>query len=150
MRVEPGHVSHIHSIAESAREADREELWASSFSTVDEVLHRGLAHSTHCWTVVDEEPVAMIGVVPVSLVGGKGVPWMVATHLAEEKPTAFARACLKVMEEITAEYPYLVNFVDDRNMLAIRFLEWLGFLMGEPEPHGVLNMPFRKFEIRHV
>lgn len=150
MHVEPAHISHIKAIADNARQADRDELWASSFSTVEEVLHRGLAHSSHCWTVFDGKPVAMAGVVPLSLMGGKGVPWMVTTTAIEANPRPFIRLSKQYVGEMRKQYSHLINFVDDRNTLAIRYLQWLGFSMHEPQPHGALQMPFRLFEMRHV
>lgn len=143
--------SHIEAIDASARQADRDELWASSFSTVEEVLWRGLRYSTDCWTVLfDDLPVAMAGVVPISLMGGKGVPWMVATVDVESHPAKFARLSKQYVAKMLQRYSHLINFVDDRNKLAIRYLEWLGFEMYEPAPHGALALPFRRFEMRYV
>lgn len=151
MRAEaiPASREHIGIIAMGARQADRDELWASSFSTVEEVLYRGLEYSTHAWTVTyDDLPVAMAGVVPISLLGGKGLPWMVATADIEKRPKPFARLSKVYVGEMLRRYSHLLNFVDDRNTLAIRYLKWLGFDMYDPVPHGVLKMPFRMFEMR--
>lgn len=151
MRAEivPAHASHIDAIDAGARNADREELWASSFSTVEEVLYRGLDVSTRAWTVLyDDEPVAMAGVAPYSLMGGMGIPWMVATDAIESKPRPFAKLSRLYVAEMLRQYSHLLNFVDARNGVAIRYLQRLGFTMHDPEPYGVLKMPFRRFEMR--
>lgn len=145
----PASATHVAVIADGARQADRDELWASSFSTVAEVLYRGLQASTHSWTVLyDDLPVAMAGVVPWSMLGGKGVPWMVATVDIERHPKPFAKLSKTYVAEMLRQYSHLINFVDDRNTMAIRYLKWLGFAMYDPEPHGVLKLPFRRFEMR--
>ena len=45
-------------------------------------------------------------------------------------------------------YTWLVNWVDDRNTCAIRWLKWMGFTIHEPEPYGVANLPFRRFDMK--
>jgi len=46
-----------------------------------------------------------------------------------------------------AVYPRLVNHVDERNEASKRWLSWLGFELGEPEPHGPFGIPFRPFRL---
>ena len=47
-----------------------------------------------------------------------------------------------------ATYPLLRNYVDERNTMAIRWLEWLGFEILPVEPFGVEGLPFHPFEMR--
>lgn len=148
-RIVPAEAAHIPVIVAGVRQADVDELWASSFSTVEDALARGLKVSTLAWTVLyGDAPVTMAGVAPLSILGSVGVPWLVATADVERAPVPFLRASRGYVPRMLGVYHHLMNYVDNRNTTAMRYLRWLGFEMGEPEPHGVLGLPFRRFEMR--
>lgn len=142
-------LEHAQRMAPRLRQADIDEIWASSMLEPETSLTRGVACSSHVWTgMVDGEPACIFGVVPVSFMSGIGVPWMLGTDLVEEHATAFLRRNRRYVKRMTRAYNYLVNYVDDRNVKAIAWLEWLGFTVSEPQQFGALNMPFRRFEMR--
>jgi hypothetical protein len=142
-------IEHAQRMAPRLRQADLDEVWASAQLEGDQALMRGLACSTHAWTgLVDGEPACMFGVVPASMMSGIGVPWMLGTDLVEQHATAFLRRNRRYVKLMTQAYNYLVNYVDDRNVKAIAWLEWLGFAMSEPQQFGAFGMPFRRFEMR--
>ncbi len=136
-------------IANAAREADRVELWAASQSTPFDALAYGVEHSTSAWTgFIDDDPVCMFGVVPVSLLGGVGVPWMIGTDAVVRHQFAFLRGSRPCVERMRSLYDSLVNYVDDRNLVAQRWLRWLGFEIGHAEPYGPYGVLFRRFTWR--
>jgi hypothetical protein len=142
-------LEHAQRMAPNLRAADIEEVWASAQLEADQALYRGVSCSSHAWTgLVDGEPVCIFGVVPVSFMSGIGVPWMLGTDLVEEHATAFLRRNRRYVKQMTQAYNHLVNYVDDRNVKAIAWLEWLGFTMSEPQQFGALGLPFRRFEMR--
>lgn len=142
-------LEHVERMAPNMRQADVEEIEASSGLDPYSALRRGMACSSHVWTgTVDGEPACMFGVVPVSMMSSVGVPWMLGTPLVEEHATAFLRRNKRYVKQMTAAYNYLVNYVDDRNVKAIEWLKWLGFTMSEPQQFGYKRMPFRRFEMR--
>lgn len=77
------------------------------------------------------EPVAVFGVRP--LPGGEiGVPWMLTTQRMEDAGrAAVARAAVRAVRRMRAEFPVLVNWVHARNERAIRLVEWLGFTVSQ-------------------
>lgn len=128
------------------READRQEVWAAGKLTPEIALRRGLAASDRAFTgVIDGEIVAMFGVTPGSILGGVGVPWMLGTEAIERHAVAFIRQSRPALWMMHARYDYLINFVDDRNKAAIRWLQWLGFHVEQPVPMGPFRVPFRRF-----
>ena len=141
--VAPQHIDHV---AAHLRPDDAREIWAASRSTGHRAITRGVATAVRCWAgLVDGEPVAIAGVSPQSLVGGVGVPWMLATPGLERVERPFLRLSRPVVEAMQEVCPQLVNYVDNRNERAQRWLRWLGFTLDEPAPYGVDRLLFRRF-----
>lgn len=112
----------------------------------------GLRYSDEAWTgVIDGEPVCMFGAVPASMLGGKGVPWMVGTTRLNEMHAqkALLRESRPALKAMISRYDVLANVVDDRNEAAKRWLRWLGFTVSdEIVLVGPDRQAFRNFEIR--
>lgn len=143
-----GDIAHI---ALNLREADRQELLASRGDVaVKDVLAQAVLLSSHCWVGVadDGEPVALFGVAPVSLLAGKGSPWLLSTERVFEYPRVLVRESRRYLSRMRAEYPHLFNYVDARNDRSIRWLKHIGFTLHPAEPYGVDGLPFHKFEMK--
>lgn len=138
----------VEAISARAREADVAEM-AAMGTTVSEALADGLRRSDWALTgLVGGEPVCMFGVAPVSILNGEGAPWMLATDGLERAQVPFLRSCKPVVREMERSYPRLLNVVDARNTVAIRWLRWLGFRFDETDYRigGHLFRVFRKGE----
>ena len=147
--VVPATWAHVDELAETMRQDDVNEIWASSYSTPQTALSCALRGSLQAWTgLIDGRVACMFGVVPESLMGGSGFPWMLGSDLIISHQKLFLRRCRKNVAMMAEQFNYLHNYVDDRNVKAVKWLEWLGFEIGEPEPFGVLGLPFRHFEMR--
>lgn len=145
-RVVPAAVDHIAPVAAAMRQADRDEVWATSHSTPERALARGVANSTRVWVgLVDGEPACLFGVAPRSIVLGEGTPWLLGTEATVRYQRAFLAASRVCVDAMLAVYPRLVNYVDDRNEASKRWLLWLGFTLDEPAPYGVDGLMFRRF-----
>jgi hypothetical protein len=145
---EPWHAAHI---AEHARQADIDELWAASHSTPLQVLEFGMAYGSPVVTGLwDGVPVCMFGVMPLSVLGAIGAPWMVGTSDIDRLQVPFLRRSRPYLAAMRERYDVLVNNVDDRNEAAKRWLRWIGFTLGDPVPHGPDGVPFRPFHWRRV
>lgn len=145
----PASPEHIPQIDARGRQADRDEVMAGHGWTLSEGLRHSLATSTLAWTgMVGDEPVVMFGVSPASVVGGKGIPWLLGTDAIARHQMAFLRHSRRMVGQMAEIYPVLENWVDDRNELSKRWLAWLGFVVGLPQPYGVDRLPFRPFSMR--
>lgn len=137
-------------LAPRARQADVEEVRASSGLTVLEALRVGLKHSAVCIALVDEQdnPLAIGGVTetedPLC-----GAVWLLVGEDIRKHQIAFLRLSRRVLGQLHAKWPVLMNCVDERNALHIRWLRWLGFTFICRHPlYGVEWRPFIEF-LRH-
>ncbi len=75
-----------------------------------------------------------------------GYVWMVATDRLVKYQREFIRESRKWLDEAHEEYPMLGNFVDARNTLHIRWLDWMGFhFINRFEEWGFERRPFLQF-----
>lgn len=149
VEVVPVKLSHIDYVAENMRQADIDEVMAASGREPKRALSLGVLCSPQSWTMlVDGKPVAIGGVFSINVIYGEGVPWILGTTDLESNMKSFLRISKEYLELVLRYHSYLSNYVDVRNELAIKYLKWLGFSIGEPEPFGFMKKPFRKFELR--
>ncbi|HJU38190.1 MAG TPA: hypothetical protein VJ724_01360 [Tahibacter sp.] len=147
--VVPATAEHAAAVAAQAREADIAELWAVAHVTPAEAIRQGLALSGDARAALfDGVPACVFGVSTIAEFPGRAVPWMVGTAALERHQSAFLRRCRPVVLDWASRYDLLVNWVDARNLTAIRWLQWLGFVIGDPMPYGVDGLSFRPFEMR--
>lgn len=150
----PATLDHIRDITKKVRPEDRAELWASSLAVPEKAMEDGLTYSKTAYTgLLDGVPVCMWGVAPVCLLNRLGAPWMVGTSDLDDNALAFLRVCRAPLLELFGEYDRLENYVDARNVKAIRWLKFMGFKVDETaEPYGMFKMPFHRFwkEAQHV
>jgi hypothetical protein len=139
---------HIPAIAANVRQADKEEIWATACIEPAQALIRSLSVSQMAWTgMIDDQPVCMFGVVPVSLLGEIGRPWMIGTTMLDEPLISiiFLRRCKKCVREMLKPFRLLENYVSADNATAIEWLKWLGFRIWDAQKMGPYRMPFMRF-----
>lgn len=87
-----------------------------------------------------------VGPVGETLDGGRiGRPWLVGSDEIEKHPITFYRMSRGIIGEMKTRYAMLENWVDARNKLSIRWLEWGGFHIEPAENTGYENIPFHRF-----
>ncbi len=126
------------------RQADRDEIEGALQIDLSTAIADGLSDCCKASKiVVDGHVVAIFGDSPHD--GRTGIPWLISTIHVERYPRAFLQVCKPEVAEMLTRHESLLNFVDVRNTVAIRWLEWLGFTFGEPVGYGPLGMPFKPF-----
>lgn len=129
MKVElrPALAEDIAAIAADARAADVAEM-AALGTSVEQAMRDGLRLSDWAVTgLLDDVPVCMFGVAPVSVLFGEGAPWLLSATGLLRGQKAFLKACRPVVDAMRASYPRLINIIDQDNTIAMRWLRWLGF-----------------------
>jgi hypothetical protein len=132
------------------RQADRAEVAAEGGRGSYAALRDSLASSVVAWTgLVNHEPVCMFGVSPVDILGGVGSPWLLGTDEIKKHAVTFLKLNRLYIPKMLDLFPLLVNYVDVRNAVSIRWLRWLGFAVDDKAvPYGIWGMPFYRFEMR--
>lgn len=131
------------------RDADRAEVLALTGRDPTQVLRESVMDSAMAWAgCVDGLPACLFGVVPVSLAGVTGTPWLLGTDVVLGYSRAFLRRNKEYVGQMLAAFPILRNVVDARNEVSIQWLKWLGFKIDPAMPMGVDGLPFHPFEMR--
>lgn len=123
----PAERAHIPDLAARMREWDVAECRALGREPAD-ALADGVSRSLWALTaLVDGKPEAMMGVVPLSVIEGTGVPWMLGTEAVYRHARDLARYGPGIIAEMEATFPTLANFVAAGNARAIAFLKHWGW-----------------------
>jgi hypothetical protein len=97
----------------------------------------GIAASVHAWCALDgDDPLCIGGLIPQTLLGDVGRPWMVSQPGLERHKKALLRESRARLVTLRRHYPVLRNYVACDYPKSLRWLAWLGFTVGEPEQVG--------------
>ena len=135
-----------HKLAPKIRKADKEEIKASHNSTPLNALlfpFTQLKHKT--FTIIgteEEDVIGMFGVVPCET-KDYGIAWLLSSDELLNHTRQFLRECPKWVNEMSKDYKYLYNYVDERNIVAIKWLQFLGFKDIETLPYGYEKKNFK-------
>lgn len=122
--------SHVSRIANRMRQIDRTECRATGREP-KQALRHCLKGSTLAWTVLlDDKPVAMFGLLPISVLSGRAAPWFLATDEIERGARQWLKWGPGFIAAMQSDFPRLENIVSVENRKAIRVLKALGFAVG--------------------
>jgi hypothetical protein len=143
----PASPVHIGPIAVNMREADRIECHALG-RTPKEALRSGLRCSLEPMTALDPEgrPQAMMGVVPASMLEGRGTVWMLGSDVIYEHGRDLITFGPPILEHWLTSFRRLENVVAVKNVKAIRLLQRWGFTV-DRETELWRGVAFRHFHI---
>lgn len=78
---------------------------------------------------------------------GWGCPWAFCTNAIEEMPVEFTRKGLLITKLMHEKYATLSNYVDERNTVHVKWLEWMGYkMMQRTTSYSLDGAPFLRFE----
>ncbi|MDP6213163.1 MAG: DUF2833 domain-containing protein [Candidatus Thalassarchaeaceae archaeon] len=124
--IRPSIHSDIFYVAHRMREEDVAEVRAAGGLDPVQALIEGFKNSRQCYTAEWKgEPFIMFGVAPVDDVSG--AVWLLGTPTVTKARVAFLKESRRIIDEFHDDFPLLFNFVDARNKVHIRWIEWLGF-----------------------
>ena len=133
-RLAPEHAK----IAPYLRREDKDEIKALSGLSPEIGVAYSIASSQKGYAAYyDGTLTAIFGI-------SNGLIWLVGTDAITKHPITFFRTSRKIFHELTKGHNYLHNYVDARNKLHLRWLEWIGFTIEEAQILGVENRLFHK------
>jgi hypothetical protein len=120
-------------LADNLRQADIDEVEASSGYPPLDALSTSLALSEKAFFVFDSEgsPAAVFGVSPHAC-PGIGIVWMLGTESIRKEAFGIARQTKPYLDEIGKDYIVLWNNVHAANTVSRRWLRWSGFIEQGP------------------
>ena len=136
--------SHIGPVLAGFREADRAEVWASGQQLPEEALRGSISDSRYFLETLlwHGEPVAIFG---VGHHDRFGVPWMLSTESITEWGKPFIKLGKEAVLDMSDMYSHLVNFIDSRNEVSIKWLRFVGFTIEFDSPIEIRGVEFYKF-----
>ena len=129
---------HVEALRGRIRRGDY--LECSAFNPLDpeELVARSLALSDHAWSwIVGGRVGAMFGVQADPARPKVGLVWMVSTPEVEKRPLFVAKQSVLFVNMMLKAFEQIEAVVDYRYAASLRWLGWLGFELGWPEPMGV-------------
>lgn len=143
-------------LKDNLRETTIDELWAVHHFTPEQSLHYSLANSVMSFTVIvmddfgNESAVAMGGVLrPDDIFATKAQLWFLTSNKLQRIELSFLRKCKYFISKMLEIYPLLYNYVDIRNLPAIKWLKWIGADFGSIITFGLDNRMFKYFEFKN-
>ena len=132
-------------LAPKIRKGDRQEIMASNGATPLEALVIPFTEKGKIYSIIgtkSEGVIGMFGSTP-SQEKGYGVVWLLSSEDLFKHVKQFIKECPKWVAEMSKDYEYVYNFVDERNWKSLKWLQFLGFEPKEElQQYGVGKMPF--------
>lgn len=139
----------IDAMKDLLRATDVREVLAAANQMPEEALRQSFAASSTCMTLEYQgRPVAMCGIVPESIIGQRAVIWLLGTDEIRALRKTFHFLSKRCIEYFLDMYPYLYNWVDDRNKETMVWLQRCGAEFLPAVPFGHQGLPFRYFVLR--
>jgi hypothetical protein len=149
--VVPATAEHAAQLTRNTRDADVAECWAALHQTPGEALAYSYKVSRDTRAgIANGAVVCIFGVAQETVLSTIGRPWLLATNQLKQHARVFLRLNRGVVDGWLAEYGWLENYVDARNLKAVQWLRWLGFKIESAAPYGVDQLPFHKFTMGNL
>lgn len=107
--------------------------------------------SSECYSIrlstargtVEEQPSVIFGITPSPGNSSAGIIWLLSTEEIRRAPLSILREAREWVDYFTARYSSIYNIADERNDLHIRWIQLLGFTLGDT--YALNGHAFRAF-----
>lgn len=145
--IRPAEICDLYKLARNLRDGDRLEVTSLGLSPA-KALRASFRNAAFRYTaIIDGEIGAMwgLGCSASMLNFNVGHPWLMTARPVESVPVSFVKVGQRELAKMLQLRRRLEGHVAADYRMACRFLEVLGFSLGEPEEFGPLKAKFRKF-----
>jgi hypothetical protein len=124
---------HVIELCETMRARERKAFDALG-AEAEHRLTQELAQSLHTWTgLVDGKVVAVVGIKTAGVLNDEGMVWLILSENAAFYPVTFLRRGREHLELMQTLFKKLYGYVQADFGCSVKWLEWLGFTLGEEE-----------------
>lgn len=149
--VRRSYLNDVDELKDCLRKSDIDEIWASHHHTPAGALYSSLTGSSLCLSIENKKKcICMFGINPESLMGTKATIWLLASSELDKNKVKFIKHGKKFVEMFLTMYPYLFNYVHDKNKKSIAWLKSLGARIEEAKPYGMEGLPFHYFSFERT
>lgn len=144
----PATAEHVVELAETMSTECLGEVWASAHYDSWDALVNSIRYTDATWAgLADGRVLCIYGVGKATLLSAVGHPWLLSSFLAPQHTRGLARGSRLAFKHMinTCGVKHLVNHVDARYTVAVRWIEWMGFTVHPAEPFGEEGLPFHRF-----
>jgi hypothetical protein len=146
LEVVPATAEYGRAVAASMRPADIAEVWALAHHSPLQAVDLSLAApGEQLAFIADDMPMAVFGCSQTGL-AGIGTPWLLGAVGVERYARQFIELGRTYVARWAGQYDDLINVVDARNRVSIKWLRRLGFTFRDPVllgPDACLFLPFQ-------
>jgi hypothetical protein len=141
----PATYEDIEFVARNLRPADHEEYIAYTGRSPERTMADAVfpSGSAQCGLIAGI-PAAIYG---LDVTDNLAIPWMVGTPDIEGVSVGrqIVRQGRKLFAQWAEEHGTLSNYAYAKNTVHLKFIRLLGCEIGDPQPYGATQLPFRKF-----
>jgi hypothetical protein len=94
--------------------------------------------------LVDGKPVCLFGVIQQE---GFGEMWLAFIDSVDNLPISFFKCSRQYVKQTLAKYGQLAGHIKGGNYFAMRWAEWMGFVLDAAAPYGAKQELFHKFHL---
>jgi len=141
--LEPATMAHAEELALNMRQADIGEVWRAAHVKPLEAIQKSMVASRDTNTgLADGRVMCMFGVAPQTALAATGMMWLLGHNDLPKHSRILLRGGKEYVRQMLREYATLIAAGDSRNVVALRWLQWLGFDLGPAVPFGPDQTPF--------
>lgn len=127
------------------RDSDVHEIYASHHRKPEEALKMCVENTIFAATIENGRPIGIFGINTDNILGDRATIWMLGTDDLDKISTRFLRNNPKFIEMMLEYYPYLENYVHEKNTKSISWLKFLGATIEDKQPYGLDGEMFHHF-----
>lgn len=142
----------IETLAANMRQSDRDEMEAMGHTDALEVVRRSVqcSDANFSWAAYSGDKLLFIaGCSRFKDAPGVGVPWLLGTDELKHFTKTLTQVCKIEIKNMLNRYAVLMNVIDVRNVMTIRWLQSLGFEFKETLEINP-GFPIIRFEVKDV
>lgn len=142
--------SDIDAMKDRLRQTDVHEIYASHHRTPEEALTMCVEKTIFAATIENGRPAGIFGINTENILGRSATIWMLSTDDLDKIGVRFLKNSRWFVDYMLEYYPFLENYVHEKNVKSIEWLKFLGAIIEDKQPYGIDGELFHHFFFRRT